>query len=359
MKVFLLSILSLLFIGGCKTQNSVKPFWPKDKSPELIGQRVMDDFFTRGDFDIADSYGFTAIHYAEVCAAFGVARLAGELKNEDIINQLSARYMRVITDSIPNTADHVDANVYGILPFELYRLTGEEVFLNQALDLANVQWDNPRSDGLSNQTRFWIDDVWMIGSLQTQAYRITGNPVYIQRAAIEIDAYLARLQKENGLFFHGPGIPFHWGRGNGWVAAGLAEIISELPEDNPHYESIVSGYRKMMAALVRYQSEDGMWRQLIDKPEAWNETSASAMFGYAITLGVKSGLLTDQIYTEAYQKAWLALCDYVSLDGKVTDVCVGTGQQNDINYYLNRPKITGDFHGQAPLLWFAWSLLSN
>ena len=156
----------------------------------MIGQKLIDDFFTRGDFIIANSYGFTAIHYAEACAAFGVAQMADVLHNEDAIQQLSNRYMKVITDSIPNTADHVDANVYGILPFELYRLTGKTAFLDQAKYLADVQWENPRSDGLSNQTRFWIDDVWMIGSLQTEAYRITKDPVYIERAALEIQAYL-------------------------------------------------------------------------------------------------------------------------------------------------------------------------
>ena len=349
----------IVLTSGCHKNNKVKPFWPEEKSPKVIGQLLTDNFFTRGDFQIANSYGFTANHYAEACAAFGVTRLAGELKQQQTIDRLSERYLKVITDSVPNTADHVDANVYGILPFELYRLTGTKAFYTQALHLADVQWENPRSDGLSNQTRFWIDDVWMIGSLQTQAYRVTSNPVYIERAALEIDAYLKQLQQPNGLFFHGPEIPFHWGRGNGWVAAGLAEVISELPEDNPHYSSIVKGYRKMMDALVHYQAENGMWRQLIDKEEAWFETSATAMFGYALVMGVKSGILTDEKYTTSYQKAWLAVTDYVNEAGKVTEVCAGTGQQNNIDYYLNRPRNIGDDHGQAPLLWFAWSLISK
>jgi len=348
---------ALLMLASCSPAQKVTPFWPEDKSPEVIGQRLIDDFFTRGDFMIADSYGFTAIHYAEACAAYGVARMADALDQEGAIEQLSDRYMRVITDAMPNTADHVDANVYGILPFELYRLTGNKAFLDQARQLADVQWENPRSDGLSNQTRFWIDDVWMIGSLQTEAYRTTGDPVYMERAALEIAAYLERLQQSNGLFYHGENIPFCWGRGNGWVAAGLAEVLSELPKSNPHYPAIVDGYEKMMDALVKYQAPNGMWRQLIDVEEAWYETSSTAMFGYAMLQGVKHGILTDPKYTESYRKAWLALTDYVTENGKVTDVCVGTGQQNNKEYYLNRPRTTGDYHGQAPMLWFAASLL--
>ena len=150
-----------------------------------------------------------------------------------------------------------------------------------------------------------------------------------------------------------------WGRGNGWVAAGLSELISELPKENPHYNSIVDGYKKMMDALVQNQAEDGMWRQLIDEEISWKETSGTAMFGYALTQGVKSGILQQDKYTSAYQKAWLALCNYVDEEGRLTEVCIGTGQQNDIDYYLNRPRTLGDNHGQAPLLWFAWALISK
>ena len=135
------------------------------------------------------------------------------------------------------------------------------------------------------------------------------------------------------------------------------ELSVELPEDNAHYASILSRYRKMMNALLRYQSEDGMWRQLIDNEESWKETSSTAMFGYAVAVGVREGILSRSSFATAYQKAWLSLVDYINEEGKVTDVCVGTGQGTDIDYYLGRSKATGDFHGQAPILWFAYSLL--
>jgi rhamnogalacturonyl hydrolase YesR len=199
----------------------------------------------------------------------------------------------------------------------------------------------------------------MIGSLQVQAYRATGKGVYLERAALETDAYIQKLQQPNGLFHHGVNAPFFWGRGNGWVAAGLAELLSELPDNNPHYPSILAGYKKMMKTLVEYQAEDGMWRQLIDKEESFKETSSTAMFGYAMTVGVKKGLLPKKPYNKACHKAWNALTGYINEDGRVRDVCVGTGQSTDINFYLNRPRITGDLHGQAPILWFAYSLLAK
>ena len=320
---------------------------------------VIDDLLSREDLMMYVTDFWTGVHYAEACAGFGAARLAGLLNDSNIINRLSERYTLVIEDSLVKGASHVDANVYGILPLELYIQNAGEIFLNQGLELADGQWKDTLSDGLTSQVRYWIDDIWMIAGLQVQAYRATGDEVYLERAAKVVESYLDRLQQPDGLFYHGEGAPFFWGRGNGWVAAGLAELLSELPDSSPYYFSILEGYRKMMNALVKYQSKDGMWRQLIDKEEAWKETSSTAMFGYAITVGVKKGLLPAKKFVPVYQKAWLSLVKYINEEGMVTDVCAGTGKSDDIEYYLNRPRNTGDLHGQAPVLWFAYSLLAS
>jgi unsaturated rhamnogalacturonyl hydrolase len=336
-------------------QNDV--FWDETNSPETLGRKLIADIFTRAEFMMYVSDHCTAIHYAEACAAFGAARLAGFLKDATILARLSERYRKVIEDGVVNTANHVDVNVYGILPLELYLQTQDPVFFKQGIELADLQWRHPSPDGLTNQARFWVDDVWMIGSLQLQAYRATGKQVYLERAALTINAYLQKLQQPNGLFFHGQEAPFFWGRGNGWVAAGLAELLSELPQDNVYYAPILQGYYQMMDALLQHQTKDGMWRQLVDCEIAWKETSASAMFGYAVAVGVREGLLITDRFTPVYQKAWLALAKYVTEAGKVRDVCVGTGQSKDLEFYLKRPRTIGDFHGQAPMLWFAYTLL--
>lgn len=353
-------IITVIFVlNACKSDKNseMKNFWPEDKSPVKVAEKITHDLLSRPDFMMYISDHCTAVHYAEVCAAFGAARLVGMMDDTVTLSLLVERYKQVIDDNIINTANHVDANVYGILPLEIYIQTGSELFFNQGMELADGQWNDPLPNGLTNQTRFWIDDIWMIGSLQVQAYRATGKMVYLERAAMEIDAYLKRLQQPNGLFFHGENAPFFWGRGNGWVAAGFAELLSELPENNPYYDSILKGYRKMMKSLINYQAEDGMWRQLIDIDSAWKETSCTGMFGYAMAMGVKKGLLTGKEYEKAYRKAWLSLVDYINEEGKITDVCVGTGQSTYIQYYLDRPRTTGDFHGQSPVLWFAYALL--
>jgi rhamnogalacturonyl hydrolase YesR len=331
--------------------------WTLGKSPHHISGLVIEDLLSREEFMMYRTEQVRAVHYAEVCTGFGAARLAGWLEDEETLARLSERYLRVIDEGIENTANHVDANVYGILPLELYRHTGNKRFLEQGMALADGQWEDPLPDGLTSQTRYWVDDVWMIGSLQVQAYRITGDTTYLNRAAAETAAYLQKLQQPNGLFYHGPEAPFFWGRGNGWVAAGLAEVISVLPEDHSLYATILEGYLKMMNALLAYQSENGMWRQLIDVDSAWEETSCTAMFGYAIAVGVQEGLLDKQLFEPSYKKTWMALTGRIASDGKAEGVCVGTGQSKLMEYYLERPTVAGDFHGQAPILWLAYRLM--
>ncbi|MBN2348653.1 MAG: glycoside hydrolase family 88 protein [Bacteroidales bacterium] len=355
----LIGCIFTICLGLFSCLHPQEDFWPADKSPEKVAKLIIEDLLSRPGFMMYETEHATAVHYAEVCTAFGAARLAGLIRDDTTLNRLSERYMRVITDSLPNTANHVDANVYGILPLELYKQKHNPVFFEQGIDLADRQWGDPLPDGLTNQTRFWIDDMYMIASLQVQAYRVTGNTIYLDRAALEIVTYLEKLQQSNGLFFHGENAPFFWGRGNGWVAAGLAEVISEIPEDHPQYIAIVEGYKKMMNSLLKFQAEDGMWRQLVDVDSSWKETSCTGMFGYAMAVGVDKGILGRKDFEPAYQKAWLALTDHINEEGKINDVCVGTGQSTDINYYLNRPTVTGDFHGQAPVLWFAWRLLKE
>ena len=113
----------------------------------------------------------------------------------------------------------------------------------------------------------------------------------------------------------------------------------------------------MMAALLKYQGKDGMWRQLIDHDEAWPESSSSAMFTFALITGVKNGWLDATTYGPAARRGLLAVIGYIDQNSDVTQVCAGTNKKNDLEYYLTRPRKTGDFHGQAPILWAASALL--
>jgi rhamnogalacturonyl hydrolase YesR len=169
--------------------------------------------------------------------------------------------------------------------------------------------------------------------------------------------YLDSLQRPNGLFFHAQDVPFFWSRGNGWMAAGMSELLSSLPETNPDRPRIMEGYKKMMASLLKYQAENGTWRQLIDEPESWYETSGTGMSAFAMITGVKNGWLDKTTYGVAARKAWLGLISYIDQNDDLHEVCEGTGKKNDRQYYFDRKRNIGDLHGQAPILWCASALL--
>jgi rhamnogalacturonyl hydrolase YesR len=328
--------------------------WPAGFSPQEVGKRVAEHFV------VSPHQSPTKIIYPEVCAWYGALSFAEVTGDKDLMAKLVARFDPLMTSAegamVP-TRRHVDDEIFGVLPLEIYRQTKDAKYLDFGKTFADRQWESPRSDGLSAETRFWIDDMYMLTMLQLEAYRATGDHKYIDRAALEMSVYLDKLQQPNGLFYHAPDVPFFWGRGDGWVAAGMTEMLRSLPQDNPHRAQILESYRKMMKALLQFQAKDGTWRQLIDHEEAWPETSGTGMFTFAMISGVKNGWLDDATYGPAARRAWIALAGYIDQNDDVTSICEGTNKKDDLQYYLMRKRRTGDFHGQAPVLWAAAALL--
>lgn len=339
--------------------------FPEGFTPKEIGAKLGRHFIP-GEHFLHDGKW---IHYAEVCTWLGALRYAQTVNDSELTELLRKRFEPLFsTESkyLP-VKNHVDLNMFGCLPLELYKVTKDRKYYELGMPYADTQWKVPSDatkeqkhyakKGYSWQTRLWIDDMFMITIIQSQAYSVTGNKKYIDRAAREMVYYLDELQRPNGLFYHAPDVPFYWARGNGWMAAGVTELLKALPENNPDRKRIMKSYLKMMDSLKKYQGKDGMWNQLIDKSDCWPETSGSAMFAYAIITGVKKGWLKDPEYVTAARRAWLSLVTYIDKNGDVREVCVGTNKKNDLQYYYDRPRIAGDYHGQAPYLWCVTALL--
>ena len=116
--------------------------------------KIVEDLLARSEFRMNVSEHCNAVHYAEACLAFGEVRLVGLLKDLAILEQLEQRYMKVIDDEIVNTANHIDADVYGILPLELYRQTQKQISFKQGIELVDLQWAQTLPNGLTDQVRF-------------------------------------------------------------------------------------------------------------------------------------------------------------------------------------------------------------
>lgn len=112
-----------------------------------------------------------------------------------------------------------------------------------------------------------------------------------------------------------------------------------------------------MKTLISYQGKSGMWHQLLDDPESYEETSCTGMFLYAIATGIDHGWLNFDEFTPIVARGWDALAAYVNEKGETENVCIGTNAKNSKNHYLTRPTKTGNFHGQAAVLWSATAIL--
>lgn len=315
--------------------------------PVLVGRKLADNITHR-------RFGW---RYQKVCSYYGGLIFSEAIQDTMIRVRLQEGFEPFLKQQRKFHSGHVDYNVFGIWPFELYRQTGDQRTLEIAKRLADDEYKTSRADGLSAYTRFWVDDMYMVGSLQIQAYKSLKDPVYADRAATQLVTYCNQLQRSNGLFFHRDNAPFYWGRGNGWAAVAMGEVLVNLPPGHIAVAPLMKAYQKMMAALIGCQGNDGMWHQLLDDPESFAETSCTGMFLFSLATGLKNHWLPWNEYAGKVQKGWDALAGYVNEKGKVQNVCVGTNAKKNKRHYLTRPRSTGNFHGQAAVLWAATAMV--
>jgi rhamnogalacturonyl hydrolase YesR len=142
------------------------------------------------------------------------------------------------------------------------------------------------------------------------------------------------------------GVP--WGRGNGWAVFSLAELLLALPEDHPRRDFLLGFFRNLCAGLLACQDEKGMWRQVLNMPASYPETSCTAMFICAFSRGIRRRWLEDAApYREAAEKAWKALERYgIDRAGNVHGVCRGSEFAFNPRYYAEHllPRLN-DTHG--------------
>jgi rhamnogalacturonyl hydrolase YesR len=343
--LFALMSFLLWFDGNAQQSNQNSRQFRSE--PAEVGRKIVSNIIQRK----------SGWRYPKVCTYYGSLIFADAVHDAAILSKLQNMYSPYLSGRQRVHSGHVDFNVFGIWPFELFRQTGDKDYLEIARRLADDEYKNSGVNDLATYTRFWVDDMYMVGSLQIQAYKSLKDTVYLNRAARQLVSYCDKLQCPNGLFYHRDDAPFYWGRGNGWAAAAMAEVLPALPKDNKYYKPLMAAYLKMMKALLGFQGVDGIWHQLLDDPQSFAETSCSGMFLFAMATGLENNWLHSGEYAGKVVKGWDALAGYVNEKGEVRDVCVGTNAKNKRKHYLTRPRSTGNFHGQAAVLWAATAMI--
>jgi len=192
----------------------------------------------------------------------------------------------------------------------------------------------------------WSDDIF----LGTVASALAGDTDGLAASVRLVDRYAGLLQQSNGLWHHAPDAPTAWGRGNGFAALGLAELLTALPNEHPGRANVLEIYQKQMSGLRVFQGPDGLWRQVVDLEGSYRETSVTALTVTAMARGVRLGWL-DSSYGPVIERGWRGILSHVVEDGTLVDVCISTGSGTTLEHYLHRTAVNGaDDRGGALIL---------
>lgn len=202
----------------------------------------------------------------------------------------------------------------------------------------------------------WADDAFMAISFLSRMGQFTGDNRYFDDAANQILNYTRYLWcPEKNIYYHcyhtdnnEHGVA-HWSRANGWVFMAQADLLSRMPKDHPMRQAVIENFQKQASGVARYQGKNGLWHQLLDKEDSYEEITGTAMFVFGIARGVKEGWLhPDFIYVA--EQGLKGMMKKITNEGDVTSICVGTGIMPSISYYYNRPTQTNDPMGEGPVL---------
>lgn len=256
-----------------------------------------------------------------------------------------------------------DNGPMGASLIELQKRFPNESFLNYINETSNhLDLAEPRlKDGTiariwPHENTIWADDAFMAISFLSRMGEFSGDKKYFTDAAKQVLNYTKYLWcPEKQIYYHcyhtdnkEHGVA-HWSRANGWVFMAQADLLSSMPKNHPLRAKVIKNFQMQAAGIARYQGQNGLWHQLLDKEDSYEEVTGTAMFVFGIARGVKEGWLhPDFIYVA--EQGLKGMMKKISANGDVTAICVGTGIMPSLQYYYNRPTQENDPMGEGPVL---------
>jgi unsaturated rhamnogalacturonyl hydrolase len=278
--------------------------------------------------------------------------------------------------------DHINP---GKVLFPLYHATGDDRYRQATFLLREQLRTHPRTSegGFWHKQiyphQMWLDGIYMASPFYAEFARAFHEPAIFDDVARQIaliDAHTC--DPETCLHYHGwdeskqqrwadpeTGCsPHFWGRGMGWFAMALPDVLDHLPESHPERGTIITTFRRLVSAVVAVQDQDGgVWHQVLDQgnvPGNYLEASASCMFVYALAKGFRQGNLGAE-YLDALKKGYEGILtrfvevdDHgrVSLDGICRVAGLGGTPYRDgsFTYYVSETVVANDYKGIGPFI---------
>ena len=210
---------------------------------------------------------------------------------------------------------------------DLYNMEPDTQKIARAREVMEYQMSTPNHDYW-----WWADGLYMVMPVMTKMYNITKNPLYLEKLH-EYLAYADSIMYDEGAgLYYRDGkyvYPKHksvngkkdfWARGDGWVLAGLAKVLKELPETDKYRPEYIDRFRTLAKSVAACQQPEGYWtRSMLDPLHAPGpETSGTAFFTYGLQWGINNGFLDAAEYQPVVEKAWKYLSTVaLQPDGKI------------------------------------------
>jgi unsaturated rhamnogalacturonyl hydrolase len=316
----------------------------------------------RSPLDVAQLLSRTHGHQLNEVAYIPALSLIARLRLGDLTGDASQRrdiermvqpYYSGQKPSLPpnsNQSQQAGNLIFG----ELAAVTKDSRYVALLRQAADVGFDREGRNLEVMPSHSEMSDAIFLGTpLLAQTARLTGDSKYREMALRHLRFMVKLNRRPDGLHRHSPLNPEHtaWGRGNGFVALGLALTLSELPPDSAEFGEVLGIFREHLGSMLPHQDQLGMWHQVIDHPESYREFTVTCMTTMAIARGIRRGWFDRTRFEPVVQRAWRSIKQRIATDGGLVDVCTGTGKMKSLREYLDRPAILGrDDRGGAMAL---------
>ena len=227
-----------------------------------------------------------------------------------------------------------------------------------------VMYDMPRTrqGGLQhvvihkeNNQQLWDDTLMMTVMPLAKIGLLLGRPEFVEEAKYQFLLHVQYLMdRETGLWFHGWTFEGNhnfsrarWARGNSWITVAIPDFIEllDLPEQDATRRYLLQVLEHQVSSLAQLQDESGLWHTLLDDPEAYLESSATAGFAYGILKAVRKRYIGKQ-YEEVTKRAVRGVVNNISEAGELKQASFGTEMGSSLAYYRTIP-LTPMPYGQA------------
>lgn len=311
----------------------------------------------------------------------------GDGRYFNYIQRLTDKF--IADDGTIKTYKQEDYNLDNVLSgrnlLTLYRVTGQEKYRKAAALLREQLRNHPRTSegGFWHKkvypSQMWLDGLYMGEPFYAEYAETFNEPEAFDDIAKQFVLMEAHARDpKTGLLYHGwdeskqqrwadkttGHSPNFWGRAMGWYAMALVDTLEHFPADHPKRAELLAILNREAAAIQKFQEpQSGLWYQVVDKAgEKGNylESSAAAMFVYALAKGVRLGYLPVS-YLKVAQKGWAGMQRQfveeaqgggVNFKGTVSVAGLGGNPYRDGSYayYLGEKVVTNDPKGVGAFL---------